>query len=97
MDCRTAWLGVHPPVQPVIVPRYTVHERDFVFQVNFFSLSLHVGDVFSITLCAKEEEKGWEETLGGLGLPGVLLIQGAPKGEGVFQVNFFKMTTLRSS
>ena len=34
-------LGLHgwvstPPVQPVIVPRYTVHERAVVFQVNFF-------------------------------------------------------------
>ena len=35
MDCRTAWLGVHPPVQPVI-PRYTVHERALYFKSTFF-------------------------------------------------------------
>ena len=28
MDCRTAWLSV--------IPRYTVHERAFVFQLYFF-------------------------------------------------------------
>ena len=38
MDCRTAWLGVHPRCSPTgqKTTRYTVHERA-VFQVTLFS------------------------------------------------------------
>ena len=35
MDCRTAWLGVQPRYIRSLYQRYTVHERGFVFQVNF--------------------------------------------------------------
>ena len=34
--CRTAWLGVHPPVQPVIVPKVHCSREGFVFQLYLF-------------------------------------------------------------
>ena len=40
--CRTAWSGVHPPGTAGHVPRYTVHERAFVFQVNFYFLETKI-------------------------------------------------------
>ena len=41
-----AWLGVYP--EPAIVPRYTVHERAFVFQLYFFFCCM--SKVFSLFL-----------------------------------------------
>ena len=46
MDCRTAWLGVHPPVQPVIVPRYAVHERALYFKSTLFCFAFFSIPIF---------------------------------------------------
>ena len=52
MDVGTTWLGIHPPVHPVIVPRYTVHERALYFKstlmrraVSYFVLNPLLDDI----------------------------------------------------
>ena len=45
--CKTAWLGVHPPVQPVICTKVHCSREGFVFQLYPFFLDVYLSEAYS--------------------------------------------------